>query len=142
MDSTQDGDDVTHEQASNLHEGDFIVIRNRPCKIVETSHIKTGKHGSAKCNITGIDIFNGKKYKIVCGAKSNVDVPLITRTEYQFIDLNESTLSFLNDSKIDEIQVPPERLDEIKKKYLSKDDDQQTVCIVNITSAMGERSIA
>lgn len=33
-----------------------VVIKNRPCKIVDMSTSKTGKHGHAKVNLVGIDV--------------------------------------------------------------------------------------
>ena len=33
--------------------------QNRPCKIVEMSTSKTGKHGHAKVHLVALDIFTG-----------------------------------------------------------------------------------
>ena len=48
-------------QASSIRKGGYILIRDRPCKVIEMSTSKTGKHGHAKINFTGIDIFTEKK---------------------------------------------------------------------------------
>jgi translation initiation factor 5A len=37
-----------------------MFINGRPCKFIDYSSSKTGKHGNAKASITGIDIFNAK----------------------------------------------------------------------------------
>ena len=34
-----------------------MMIKGHPCKVVDVSHAKPGKHGAAKANIVGIDIF-------------------------------------------------------------------------------------
>lgn len=39
------------KQCSALRKNEFVVIKNRPCKIVEMSTSKTGKHGHAKVSI-------------------------------------------------------------------------------------------
>ena len=43
-------------------------MRDKPCKVVDMSTSKTGKHGHAKVNFTGVDIFTGKKVRVLCVA--------------------------------------------------------------------------
>jgi translation initiation factor 5A len=38
------------QQCSALRKNGFVVIKDKPCKIVEMSTSKTGKHGHAKVN--------------------------------------------------------------------------------------------
>ena len=38
-------------QCSSLRKNGHVMIKNRPCKIVEMSTSKTGKHGHAKVSI-------------------------------------------------------------------------------------------
>ena len=65
-----------------------MVFQGRPCKVVGYTTAKTGKHGHAKANITGIDIFNGKKYEDSLPTSHNVEVPNIKRTPYTAIDVD------------------------------------------------------
>ena len=74
-------------QCSALRKNGFVVIKNRPCKIVDMSTSKTGKHGHAKVHLVAIDIFTGKKLEELCPSTHNMDVPNVTRKEYQLVRL-------------------------------------------------------
>merc|ERR1712019_56191 len=51
----------------------------------------TGKHGRAKANIVGLDIFTSKKYEEYCTTSHNMDVPIVQRTEYVLSMLDETS---------------------------------------------------
>jgi translation initiation factor 5A len=99
FESTQSGASATFpQQCSALRKNGFVVIKARPCKIVEMSTSKTGKHGHAKVHLVGIDIFTGKKCEDICPSTHNMQVPNVTRKEYEVIDLSEdSYFSLMSD---------------------------------------------
>lgn len=90
FESTQSGASATFpQQCSALRKNGFVVIKARPCKIVEMTTSKTGKHGHAKVHLVGIDIFTGKKCEDICPSTHNMQVPNVTRKEWELIDLSE-----------------------------------------------------
>jgi len=76
-------------QCSALRKNGFVVLKGFACKIVDMSTSKTGKHGHAKVHLVGIDIFTGKKCEDICPSTHNMQVPNVTRKEWELIDLSE-----------------------------------------------------
>merc|ERR1711879_1036175 len=76
-------------QASGIKKNGYMIIKGRPCKVVDTSTSKTGKHGSAKVHFTAIDIFNGKKYEEISPSTHTLQVPIINRQEYTLVDVDQ-----------------------------------------------------
>lgn len=72
-------------QCSALRKNGHVVIKGRPCKIVDMSTSKTGKHGHAKVHLVALDIFTGKKLEDLSPSTHNMEVPNVTRKEYQLV---------------------------------------------------------
>ncbi len=81
----------TYATLGELKPGSFIVIDGEPCKIVEMSKAKTGKHGSAKAHVVAISIFTGAKKTFVAPVSQRVEVPIIDKRVGQVIaDMGDS----------------------------------------------------
>eukprot|EP01066_Platyproteum_vivax_P006649 Platyproteum_vivax@DN239_c0_g1_i1.p1 len=76
-------------QAGTLKKNGFVMLKGKPCKIVEITTSKTGKHGHAKAHLIGLDIFTGKKYEDLCPTSHNMEVPVVKRDEFQLIGIND-----------------------------------------------------
>merc|ERR1711955_115898 len=123
-------------QCSALRKGGHVMIKSRPCKIVEMSTSKTGKHGHAKVHLVALDIFTGKKLEDICPSTHNMDVPNVTRKEYSLLNIDDDFLSLMDDSgdQREDIKVPEGELgEEIKTKF-----DAGENLLVTVLSAMGE----
>ncbi|KAL8518612.1 hypothetical protein ACS0TY_009819 [Phlomoides rotata] len=97
------------QQAGTIRKNGYIVIKNRPCKVVEVSTSKTGKHGHAKCHFVAIDIFTSKKLEDIVPSSHNCDVPHVNRTDYQLIDISEDGFVSLltdNGNTKDDLKLP------------------------------------
>lgn len=123
-------------QCSGLRKNGFVVLKGRPCKIVEMSTSKTGKHGSAKVHLTGIDIFTSKKYEDLSPSTHNMDVPNVIRIEYTLLDIDSGYMSLMQASgeTKDDIKVPEGELgDKIQQDFSAGKE-----LLVSVISAMGE----
>ncbi|CAH9131603.1 unnamed protein product [Cuscuta epithymum] len=129
------------QQAGTIRKNGYIVIKNRPCKVVEVSTSKTGKHGHAKCHFVAIDIFTEKKLEDIVPSSHNCDVPHVNRADYQLIDISEDGFVSLLDDKgntKDDLRLPTDEAlcAQIKSTFEAGKD-----IIVSVMSAMGEEQI-
>jgi len=85
--------------AGAAKKGDCYIMKGRPCKIQDKSTAKTGKHGSAKCSITGIDVLNGNK--IIESAPSSASMwafqPRKLSYEVAFVSEDGTSISMLDE---------------------------------------------
>eukprot|EP00834_Sanchytrium_tribonematis_P001852 NODE_48_length_31852_cov_1.054168.p19 type:complete len:156 gc:universal NODE_48_length_31852_cov_1.054168:28938-29405(+) len=128
-------------QASALRKNGFVVIKGRPCKIVDMSTSKTGKHGHAKIHMVAVDIFTGKKYEDITPSTANMDVPHVSRSEYTLIDIDtdDGFLSLMeaNGDTKDDIKLPTDDLG----KTLQADFDNGKEILVTVVASMGEEAV-
>merc|ERR1739841_84449 len=126
-------------QCSALRKNGFVMIKNRPCKIVEMSTSKTGKHGHAKVHMVALDIFTGKKLEDICPSTHNMNVPNVTRKDYQMVNIDDGFAELMDDDgePKDDLKVPE---DDIGKEVTQKFNDGEQFS-VTVLSACGEERI-
>ncbi|BAM39375.1 eukaryotic translation initiation factor [Theileria orientalis strain Shintoku] len=135
-------------QAGSIKKNSFVMIKGHPCKVVEYSTSKTGKHGHAKANITGIDIFTGKKYEDICPTSHNMDVPHVKRTEIQLIGIEDDgfvTLLNPDGSCKNDLQLPKDsegNHDDVAKQVQTLFDSGKEVLVTVLTACGMEKIIA
>lgn len=127
-------------QVGSLKKNGYVLIKDHPCRIVDMSVAKVGKHGSAKAKITGIDVFTANKYEEIHPTSHNIDVPVITREDWTLVDISrDGYASLMNDSgdTKEDLKVPD---DEIGAKMRSLLDGGSTVS-TTVLRAMGHEKI-
>merc|ERR1711879_317801 len=127
-------------QCSALRKNGFVMIKGRPCKIVEMSTSKTGKHGHAKVHLVALDIFTGKKYEDICPSTHNMSVPNVSRKDFQLVDIDGDSLSLMDDSgeTKDDMDLPTK--EDLRKEIKTKFDNGENF-LVTVLSAMGEEQV-
>merc|ERR1712228_297532 len=127
------------QQCSALRKGGHVMIKNRPCKIVEMSTSKTGKHGHAKVHMVALDIFTGKKLEGICPSTHNMDVPNVKRKDYRLLSMEDDFLSMMDDSgeQREDLKCPEGEIGEQIRAAI--DNEQDILCTV--LSAVGEECV-
>lgn len=126
------------QKASACRQGSMLMIEGHPCKIISMSISKTGKHGHAKCKFMAIDIFTGAKMDKVETSTHNVEVPNVTRNEYQLLGLDDDALSLMTDNgdTKDDLNLPADAIGE-KITELWDDGNADADIMVTVLSALG-----
>jgi len=139
FESASAGSSLTYPmQCSALRKNGHVVIKGRPCKIVDMSTSKTGKHGHAKVHLVAIDIFTSKKLEDISPSTHNMDVPNIARNEYSLMDIDDGFLHMLlpDGSTKEDVKLAD---DDLGKQIKSAFEDGKEL-MVTIVAAMGEEA--
>jgi len=96
--------------AGDIRKGQHAMLKEKPCKVIDISTAKPGKHGSSKCSFTGTDIFTGKKVEDQYPSHAGMYQPIVTRVEFLVLDVNDdddaiSLLTDVGDTK-DDLNLP------------------------------------
>merc|ERR1711993_78200 len=140
FESSGSGASLTYpKQCSALRKNGFVMIKGKACKIVDMSTSKTGKHGHAKVHLVALDVFTGKKYEDICPSTHNMEVPVVTRTEYLCQSIDDGFLSMMDDfgATREDLKLPDDPLGkEIKEKL-----DREENFYVIVLKAMNEECV-
>ena len=139
-DTPSDPSKTFPQQCSALRNNGYVVIKSRPCKIVEMSTSKTGKHGHAKVHLVALDIFTGKKYEDICPSTHNMNVPHVSRKDYQLVNIDGGYLSLMDDSGDTKDLICPDN--DIGKKIIEKFANDDTFLVTVLKALEEEAAIA
>jgi translation elongation factor P/translation initiation factor 5A len=74
--------------ANDLRVGNYAIMKGKTCKVLEIHRSKTGKHGSMKLHLVGLDIFSRKKVEDMINSSKTLDVPHVKKDDYPVSFLN------------------------------------------------------
>ena len=80
----------------DLKKGNYVIIGGEPCRVVEITKAKTGKHGSAKAHVVAIGLFTGNKRTLVGPVSQKVEIPIIDKRVGQVIADMGSSLQIMD----------------------------------------------
>ncbi len=103
-----------------LRVGGYMMIEGEPCKIMDISKSKPGKHGSAKARIVAIGVFDNQKRQFVKPVDCGAEVPIIDKRTGQVFALNPSGVQIMDLETYEYIDAPfPEEEEVPKAKLIS-----------------------
>jgi len=141
MTTNQSGASLSYPlQCSALRIGGYVIIQGFPCKVIKMTTSKTGKHGHAKVNLTGLDIFTGRKYDHIEASTHNVEVPNVNRTEFQLIDIGDDgflSLMDINGEMKEDVKLPDGELGE----SIRRDFGDNKELSLTVQSAMNHEAV-
>lgn len=101
--------------AKDIGRQDYILLKQKTCKIVEVHHAKTGKHGSMKVALVGLNVFTGDKVTYACPGHQMLYQVAVEKKIYQIVDAvchqdsgedSGELLVFANDNSILTFRMP------------------------------------
>jgi translation initiation factor 5A len=128
-------------QAGNLRKGEYVCINGFPCKVVDISTSKDGKHGHAKVHITALDVFTGKKYEEVAPTSHNLPQPVVKTATYAVMDVQaDGHLSLLDEANNtrDDLVLPADEEIAAALKVAFSEGKEVTVTVM---AAMGKERV-
>ena len=116
-----------------------MMIKGAPCKITEVTISKTGKHGHAKAVFVGIDIFTGKKYETLAPTSHLVDVPKVSKGEYDVMAVEDGVVTLMDaEGETHEMEVD---VDDPVIKDMARDVNDNKDVLATTIAAMGTTKI-
>ena len=92
--------------------GSYVMVEGEPCRIVDYTKSKPGKHGSAKARIVAIGIFDGQKRQFVKPVDNNAEVPIIDKRPGQVFAVNPTGVQIMDLENYEYLDAPfPEEAD-------------------------------
>lgn len=120
------------KQVRELKVGNYMNIDDEPCKIVEITTSKPGKHGEAKARIVAIGVFDNQKRSVVFPVTHKVQVPIIEKKTAQVISIEGDEAQLMDMETYETFHIP---LTEEEKELVEPGKEVQYM------EAMGRRKI-
>jgi len=125
---------------NKLKKGGYVIIEDRPCRVVDIAKSKTGKHGHAKASIAGSDIFTGRRYETHLPTSHDIEIPFVDRSEYALLNIDgkHTQLLALNNEIREDVEMPvdEEMFKRVTELFATGDEVLVTVLSCNSESAI------
>ncbi|MCD6539019.1 translation initiation factor IF-5A [Candidatus Bathyarchaeota archaeon] len=90
----------------SLKVGSYVIVDNEPCRIVDLTKSKPGKHGAAKARVVTIGVFDGVKRSFVKPVDAKVEVPIIEKRSGQVISVMPNAVQIMDLETYEVFETP------------------------------------
>jgi len=128
--------DIERKIGNDLRKGGYVFLKNKPCVINKIVKSKPGKHGAAKLNISGYDLFTDKRVDDVYGSQDYVKCPVVVKSTWELINIDDDMLELMNpDGELIDIDIrlPKSKMGEIILDNFNKEE----ILSIDIISTVG-----
>ena len=105
-------------QATSAKPGTTVLWDGVPCVVKSNDQSKTGKHGSMKCRMEVVGVFDKKKRIGVIPGGENLEVPTLEKRRAQILSVSDDKASVMDMENFETIELPYD--DELKNKLASE----------------------
>lgn len=95
------------------------MIDGEPCRIVDISKSKPGKHGSAKARIVAIGVFDNQKRQFVKPVDLGAEIPIIDKRAGQVFSVNPTGVQIMDLETFEYIDAPFPEEEDLKAKLVA-----------------------
>jgi len=106
-------------EVGSLKVGSYVIIDDAPCRIVDYSKSKPGKHGAAKARVVAMGVFDNVKRSFVKPVDSNIEVPIIEKRNGQVIALLPTAVQVMDLENYEMLEAPIPEEEDLKAKLAS-----------------------
>jgi len=103
----------------SLRVGGYIIVDSEPCRIVDITKSKPGKHGSAKARVVAIGIFDSVKRSFVKPVDANAEVPIIDKRSGQVFAVSPSSIQIMDLETYEYLDAPYPEEEDLKAKLVA-----------------------
>lgn len=100
----------------SLKVGGYLIVDGEPCRIVDITKSKPGKHGSAKARIVAVGVFDGVKRSLVKPVDANAEVPIIEKRSGQVFAVTPSSIQLMDLETYEYLDAPYPEEEDLKAK--------------------------
>lgn len=106
-------------ELGSIRTGSYVLVDGEPCRIVDLTKSKPGKHGSAKARVVAIGVFDGVKRSFVKPVSSQVEVPIIEKRTGQVLATMPSAVQLMDMETYEVFESPYPEEAEIRDRLTS-----------------------